>query len=64
MRLPAFEPRLRPLLPKIRRSLDALAVSTKADSVLARGIAGARGNLTIGDKVYAEVVAPGVVAWR
>jgi len=64
MRLPAYEARLRPLLPEIRRSLDALAASTKADSVLARGIAGARRNLAIGDKVYAEVVAPGVVAWR
>jgi hypothetical protein len=64
MRLRAYEARLRPLLPKIRRSLDALAASTKADSVLARGIAGARSNLAIGDKVYAKVVAPGVVAWR
>jgi hypothetical protein len=64
IRLPAFETRLRRMLPEIRRSLDALAVSTKADSALARGIAGARRNLAIGDKVYAEVVVPGVVAWR
>jgi len=64
MRLPAYEARLRPLLPEIRRSLDALAASTKADSALARGIDGARLNLAIGDQVYAEDVAPQVVAWR
>jgi hypothetical protein len=63
-RLPAYEARFRPLLPEIRHSLDALAASTKADSALARGIAGARRNLAIGDKVYAEVVIPRVVAWR
>jgi len=63
-RLPAYEPRLRPLLPEIRRSLDALAASTEADSALARGIAGARRNLATGDKVYAEVVVPRLVAWR
>jgi hypothetical protein len=64
MRLPAYEARLRPLLPEIRRSLDALAASTEADSALARGIAGARRNLAICDEVYAKYVVPRVAAWR
>jgi hypothetical protein len=64
MHVQAYEARLRPVLPKIRRSLDVLAASARTSSPLAWGVEGARLNLDIGDKVYAEDVAPRVMTWK
>lgn len=62
--LPAYEARMRSLVPEARRSLSSIARIAPSDSALSVAIAGARMNLNIGDKVYREDVEPAVAKWR
>lgn len=62
--VPAYDRRMRPWLPAIRRGLDELAASAAADSNLQLAIDGARRKLAIGDQVYADHAWRTEVEWK
>ena len=63
-RMHVYTKAMRPWVPTLRRSLDELARTTHEGDLLRGGIEAARRRLDIGDKVYAEDVAPGASEWK
>ena len=58
-----YEPRMRGLVPQVRHTLETLEAGP-SDSSLRRAIEQTRARFASSEKVYSEVVAPGLATWR